>query len=79
MLGAGVIDIETRARLVRLETEFKAAMDRLDGINSKVTQMHELLTQAKGVRWLILTMVAIGGFAAAKLTTVAQWFGAMPR
>jgi len=54
-------------------------MDRLDGINSKVTQMHELLTQAKGVRWLILTMVAIGGFAAAKLTTVAQWFGAMPR
>lgn len=54
-------------------------MKQLNDISGKVKEMHELLTQAKGVRWAVLAMAGVGGFVAAKLTTVAQWFSSLPR
>ncbi|WP_423811052.1 hypothetical protein [Pseudochrobactrum asaccharolyticum] len=34
----------------------------------KVTEMHLVLTQAKGARWMLMLMIGVAGFVAAKIT-----------
>jgi hypothetical protein len=55
---------EERDRLTRLEVQFQHLSKSVDDTHQKVTVMHDLLMQAKGMRWLIVTMAAIAGFVA---------------
>lgn len=64
---------DNHERLVRLETKHEHLTEKVSGMADKVDEMHELLTQARGVRWLILIMASIGGFLASKLGTVIPW------
>ena len=58
---------DTRDRVIRLEAEVEAMAKTIEGMDRKVSEMHTLLQQAKGVRWAILAMAAMGGFISAKL------------
>lgn len=58
-------------RIVKLE----AKMERFDEIAEKVSDLHELMHQAKGARWAILGVVGIGGFLAGKLGALSSWIG----
>lgn len=55
---------DSRDRLIRLENEVEHLTQQLDDVSKKVTVMHDLLMQAKGMRWLIIAMAAVAGFFA---------------
>ena len=64
----------TRDIVIRLDTELKQVQRQLGQMSHKVDEMHSLLQQAKGVKWMILAMAAIGGFVSAKLSPFIPWF-----
>ena len=55
---------DTRDRVMRMEAEIEHMAAKLDQMQTKVNAMHDLLMQAKGMRWLIVGMAAIAGFFA---------------
>ena len=70
---------DTRDRVIKLESDLRHLTDAVDGMSAKVTDMHDLMNQAKGARWLILTAAAIGGFLSAKLAALMPWLTFPPR
>lgn len=58
---------DTRDRVIAMEAEMKHVRQEMADVHAKVNEMHTLLIQAKGARWMLLALVAIGGFAAAKI------------
>jgi hypothetical protein len=80
MLGAAMTDqTDTRDRVIKLESDLKHLTDSVESMSAKVTAMHDLLNQARGARWLILTAAAIGGFVSAKLAAFVPWLSFTPR
>lgn len=69
------VETDTRDRVIALEGEVKHLTKQVDDLVEKVTAMHDLLQQAKGVRWLIVIMATIGGFLASKLGSFLPWAG----
>lgn len=55
---------DTRDRMIRLEAEVELITAQLGDVQHKVNAMHDLLMQAKGMRWLIIGMAACAGFLA---------------
>lgn len=58
-----------------LEIEHKHMVDAVDKMSRKVDEMHTLLTQARGARWLILFTVAIVAFIAGSIAPLVRLFG----
>lgn len=56
---------DERDRLTRLEVQFSHLSKSMDDTHQKVTVMHDLLMQAKGMRLLIVAMAAVAGFFSA--------------
>jgi hypothetical protein len=80
MLGAAMTDqTDTRDRVIKLESDLKHLTDSVESMSAKVTAMHDLLNQARGARWLILTAAAVGGFVSAKLAAFVPWLSSAPR
>jgi len=80
MLGAAMTDqTDTRDRVIKLESDLRHLTDSVDSMSAKVTAMHDLLQQARGARWLILTAAALGGFVSAKLAAFMPWLSFPPR
>jgi len=80
MLGAIMSDqTDTRDRVIKLESDLKHLTDSVESMSAKVTAMHDLLNQARGARWLILTAAALGGFISAKLAAFVPWLSFTPR
>ena len=59
----------TGERLASLEQRVAHVESELKRISGKVDDMHEVLMQAKGVRWAIVAVAALVGF----LTGISQW------
>jgi hypothetical protein len=70
---------DTRDRVIRLTSDMEHLTARVDEMASKVTAMHELLVQARGLKRLIVTAAAVGGFVSAKMATLLPWFALPPR
>jgi hypothetical protein len=70
---------DTRDRVIKLESDMKHLTASVDDMSVKVSAMHDLLQQAKGVKWLIITAAAVGGFVSAKLAPLLPWFALPPR
>jgi hypothetical protein len=66
---------DTRDRVVAVERDVKHLSAQMDDMGSKVSEMHELLMQAKGARWAMVALVGIGGFVAGKLGALISLFG----
>jgi hypothetical protein len=80
MLGADMSEsTDTRDRVIKLESDLKHLTDSVESMSTKVTAMHDLLQQARGARWLILTAAALGGFVSAKLAAFMPWLSFTPR
>ena len=52
---------DERDRLTRLEVQFSHLAKAMDDTHEKVTIMHDLLMQAKGMKYLIMVMATVGG------------------
>lgn len=63
-------------RIAALEVQVKHLADTLDKTNDVVTELRDLLLQAKGARWLLGILIAIGGFMAG---VAAKYFPYLPR
>ena len=57
----GTTPDDERDRLTRLEVQFSHLSKAMDDTHEKVTIMHDLLMQAKGMKYLIMMMAAVGG------------------
>ncbi|WP_027584222.1 hypothetical protein [Bradyrhizobium sp. Ai1a-2] len=55
---------DTRDRVIRLEANLEHVTVQLSDMQTKVNEMHNLLMQARGFRWIIIAMAAIAGFLA---------------
>ncbi len=64
---------DTRDRVIRLEEEVKHLKRKIDDMDRKVTEMHYLLLHAKGAKWMLMILIAIGGFVAAKITPIIAY------
>ena len=60
-------------RLAVVETKQDAAEAAMVEMRAKINDMHEILLQAKGARWAILGMAAIGGFLSASITKLTPF------
>lgn len=63
-----MIPDDTRDRMIRLEAEVEHITSQLTDMQKKVNAMHDLLMQARGMRWLIVAMAATSGFMASFAT-----------
>ena len=66
---------QLHVKVALLERDFKHMSEKFDQMAAQVAELHEIMTQAKGARWAILTVVAVGGFFAGKLGSMASLFG----
>lgn len=55
---------DTRDRVIRLESETAHLTRTVSGMSVKVDEMHQLLQQGRGARWMLYLMVGSGGFVA---------------
>ena len=52
-----------RERVAKLEVQMTHLADKLDDTHSKVEEMHAILLQAKGARWVIVGLAGVAGLA----------------
>lgn len=48
-------------RLIILERDFMHSQETLKCIRKEVGEMHDLLMQAKGARWMIIALAGVSG------------------
>lgn len=73
------VETDTRDRVIRLEADFQNLEEKVSDMSRKVTQMHEVLMQAKGARYVIVAAAAIGGSIAGFLVKFIPWTANLPR
>ncbi len=52
---------DARDGVIRMERKVEQLERKIDDLDAKVTEMHQLLTQAKGARWILMLMIGVGG------------------
>jgi hypothetical protein len=67
---------DTRERIAALEVQVKHLAETLDKTNGVVTELRDLLLQARGARWVIGILIAVGGFLSGML---AKYLPFLPR
>lgn len=71
------LDIDTRDRVIRLETQVQHMSKTMDQMSTQVTELHSMLQQARGAKWvLILVWVGVGG-AMTYLLQLLKLFGSV--
>jgi hypothetical protein len=70
---------DTRDRVIRLETTVDHLSKQLEDTHAKVSEMHGLLLQAKGAKWVIMGGAAVAGFLSAKFAAFIPWLSLPPR
>lgn len=60
-------DVDTRDRVIRMETELKALKDDVDKMGAKVDEIHTLLTEARGAQKAVRFLIWLSG------TSVFVW------
>lgn len=55
---------DTRERIAALEVQVRHLSDTLSATQAVVTELRDLLLQARGARWMIGLLIAVGGFLA---------------
>lgn len=56
-----------RERVAKLEVQMAHLSEKLDDTHKKVEEMHEILLQAKGARWVILGLAGVAGLTSGLL------------
>ena len=61
-------------RIKALEVRQDATDKSIEKMSRKVDEMHSVLLQAKGARWAVVGLGALGGFLAAKASSLMSIF-----
>lgn len=62
-------------RIAVLETQIETILAQQTKMQDDITEMKNILQQAKGAKWVIVTAAAISGFIATYLPWLAQQLG----
>lgn len=62
-------------RIAVLETQLETVLENQAAMGKKVDAVMEILTQAKGVRWLIIVGATVGGVLITYLPWIASHIG----
>jgi predicted esterase YcpF (UPF0227 family) len=68
-----------RDRMTKMEIEMIHLTLQVTKMSVQVEEMHNMLQQAKGAKIFIIGAAAIGGFASAKLASLAGMLGSFPK
>lgn len=68
-----------RERVARLETKVDHLSDSLEKAVKKVDEMHGVMMQAKGARWVLIAAASIAGALAGFAAKFAGLIGGLPR
>lgn len=71
-------EIETRERIARLEVSLEHATKSIDAMAAKVSELHDLMTQAKGARWALVGLAGLSGAVAAFATKWVPFLQSIP-
>ena len=53
--------------------------EKLDDTHKKVEEMHAILLQAKGARWVILGLAGVAGLASGVIAKLLPWSATWPK
>jgi hypothetical protein len=71
---------DTRDRVIGLERDFKHLTAKVDETHEKVVELHTLLLQAKGIRWIVGVVISVGAFIGGIFGgKIGTWFGVLPK
>jgi hypothetical protein len=62
-----------RDRVAKLEVQMTHLTEKLDDTHKKVEEMHAILLQAKGARWVIVGLAGVTGLAAKFVPWASTW------
>lgn len=68
-----------RERVAKLEVQMTHLADKLADTHQKVEEMHAILLQAKGARWVIVGLAGVAGLASGLAAKFMPWTTAWPR
>ena len=68
-----------RERVARLETKVDHLSDSLEKAVKKVDEMHGVMMQAKGARWVLIAAASIAGALAGFAAKFTGLLGGLPR
>ena len=66
-----------RERVARLEVQMGNLSGKLDDTHRKVEEMHAILLQAKGARWVIVRLAGVGLGVGGKVYAVVRGMAAV--
>lgn len=66
---------DTRDRVIRMEERLKGLEGKFDAQSSKINEMYDLLTKARGAKLsLILVAALVGSFLTKIMPLISQWW-----
>lgn len=65
---------EERERIRALEVTVEHMAATVEGMSTKVDELHSMLMQAKGARWAFLAMAGAAGFLSGKVGALVASF-----
>lgn len=68
-----------RERVAKLEVQIEHLTTKLDDMHHKVEEMHAILLQAKGARWVIIGLAGVAGLASGVIAKLLPWSAALPK
>lgn len=60
---------DTRDKVIALESDVKHLTDKIDTLSKQVTEIHDLLQQARGAKWMLIAFATLGGAIVSKAAT----------
>jgi hypothetical protein len=74
-----MIDSDTRDRVIRMEAEVENLEQKVDHMSKKIDDMHDVLMQARGARYVIVGAAAIGGAVTGFLVKLLPFTHSLPK
>lgn len=64
-----------RERIAVLEANHRHMGEQIDKMAEQLTEVHAVLLQARGARWMLISAAMVVGFITANLKPVFVWLG----
>jgi uncharacterized protein YgiM (DUF1202 family) len=62
-----------RERVAKLEVQIEHLTTKLDDMHGKVEEMHAILLQAKGARWVLVGLAGVAGLVSGMIAKAMPW------
>lgn len=64
---------DTRDRVITVEADLRHLQKTVEDMDEKLTEIHTLVIQGKGIRWFLVAAAGVGGFIAGAVGFIWPW------